>query len=158
MAQSMARCPFTLGCRMMQVVQQGGMECDLYWDSPVASEKWKSIGFNLTEEVEDYLTDYGACDFLVSGLFEQRSSRTQYTQRKKAAPQYNTKMPGPLYYSRPNQFERFRGFLELISRFEFEFCRCVNFFLKDSNFWCVHVNVPWPVCAHAIPFGKLWLP
>ena len=20
------------------------------------------------------------------------------------------------------------------------------FFLKDSNFWCVHVNVPWPFC------------
>ena len=57
-----------------------------------------------------------------------------------------------------NQFERFRGFLELISRFEFEFCRRENFFLKDSNFWCVHVNVPWPVCAHAFPFRMLWLP
>ena len=62
------------------------------------------------------------------------------------------------YYSARNKFERFRGFLELISRFEFEFCRCVNYFLKDSNFWCVHVNVPWPVCAHAIPFRMLWLP
>ena len=51
----------------------------------------------------------------------------------------------------------FGVFLELISRFEFEFCRCV-IFLKDSNFWCVHVNVPWPVCAHAIPFRMLWLP
>ena len=49
-------------------------------------------------------------------------------------------------------------FCELISRFEFEFCRCVKYFLKDSNFWCVHVNVPWPVCAHAIPFRMLWLP
>ena len=28
------------------------------------------------------------------------------------------------YYSVQNHFERFRGFLELISRFEFEFCRC----------------------------------
>ena len=27
------------------------------------------------------------------------------------------------YYSRRNKFELFRGFLELISRFEFEFCR-----------------------------------
>ena len=62
------------------------------------------------------------------------------------------------YYSARNKFERFRGFLGLISRFEFEFCRCVNyFFLKDSIFWCVHVNVPWPVCAHAIPFRMLWL-
>ena len=62
------------------------------------------------------------------------------------------------YYSARNQFERFRVFLELISRFESEFCRCANYFLKDSNFWCVHVNVPWPVCAHAIPFRMLWLP
>ena len=50
------------------------------------------------------------------------------------------------------------GGLELISRFEFEFCRCVNYFLNDSNFWCVQVNVPWPVCAHAIPFRMWWLP
>ena len=57
------------------------------------------------------------------------------------------------YHSAQNLFERFRGFLELMSRFEFEFCRCENyFFLKDSNFWCVHVNVPWPVCGHAILF------
>ena len=32
------------------------------------------------------------------------------------------------------------------------------YILKDSNFWCVHVNVPWPGCAHAIPFRMLWLP
>ena len=32
------------------------------------------------------------------------------------------------YYSARNQFERFREVLELISRFEFEFCRCVNYF------------------------------
>ena len=62
-----------------------------------------------------------------------------------------SKEPG--YHSPGNQFERFRGFLELVRRFEFEFCRRENFFfLKDSNFWCVHVNVPWPVCAHAIHF------
>ena len=52
----------------------------------------------------------------------------------------------------------FGGFLELFSRFEFEICRCGNYFLKVSNFWCVHVNVPWPVCAHAIPFRMLWRP
>ena len=62
------------------------------------------------------------------------------------------------YHAARNLFERFRGFLELMSRFEFEFCRCGNFFFKDSNFWCVHVNVPWPVCAHAFPFRMLWLP
>ena len=33
-----------------------------------------------------------------------------------------------LYHARPNQFERFRGFLELISRFEFECCRRGNIF------------------------------
>ena len=32
------------------------------------------------------------------------------------------------YYSTGNQFERFRGFLELISRFEFEFRRREIFF------------------------------
>ena len=63
-----------------------------------------------------------------------------------------------VYHAARNKFERFRGFLELISRFEFEFCRRENYFLKDSNFWCVHVDVPWPVCAHAIPFRMLWLP
>ena len=48
------------------------------------------------------------------------------------------------YHAPGNKFERFRGFLELISRFEFEFRRRENYFLKDSNFWCVHVNVPCP--------------
>ena len=38
------------------------------------------------------------------------------------------------YYSHRNQFERFRGFLELISRFEFDFRRRGIFFLNDSNF------------------------
>ena len=65
-------------------------------------------------------------------------------------------------YSARNKFERFRGFLELISRFEFVVRRRGNFFLKDSNFWCVqsstihnvavHVQVLWPVCTHTIPF------
>ena len=32
------------------------------------------------------------------------------------------------YHSTGNKFERFRGFLELISRFEFEFCRRGNYF------------------------------
>ena len=31
------------------------------------------------------------------------------------------------YYSARNQFERFRGFLELIRRFEFEFRRRENY-------------------------------
>ena len=56
------------------------------------------------------------------------------------------------------KFDRFRRVLELIGRFEFEFCRLRElFFLKDSNFWCVHVNVPWLVCTHAIPLRMLWL-
>ena len=32
------------------------------------------------------------------------------------------------YHSTGNKFERFRGFLELIRRFEFEFCRLENYF------------------------------
>ena len=59
------------------------------------------------------------------------------------------------YHAARNLFERFRVFWELIGRFEFEFCRCGNYFLKDANFWCVHVTVPWPVCAHAFPFRML---
>ena len=47
-----------------------------------------------------------------------------------------------------NQFERFRGFLELVSRFEFEFRRCENkIFSNDSNFWCVQSSIThtkWP--------------
>ena len=72
------------------------------------------------------------------------------------------------YHSARNQFERFREVLELISWFEFEFCRRGNYFLNDSNFWCVqssttsnvavHVPVLWPVCAHAIPFRMLLCP
>ena len=47
-----------------------------------------------------------------------------------------------------NKFERPRGFLELISRFEFDFRWCVTFyFLNDSNFWCVQSSIThtmWP--------------
>ena len=61
------------------------------------------------------------------------------------------------YHAARNLFERFRGFLELISRYSM-FVVAEIFFLKNSNFWCVHVNVPWPVCAHAFPFRMLRLP
>ena len=43
-------------------------------------------------------------------------------------------MDTPVYYSARNKFERFRWFLELISRFEFEFCRCVNYFFEGFEF------------------------
>ena len=72
------------------------------------------------------------------------------------------------FYSCPNKFERIRGFLELISRFEFDFLRRENFLLNDSNFWCVqssithnvalHVHVLRPVCTHTIPIRMLWCP
>ena len=38
------------------------------------------------------------------------------------------------YHSTGNKFERFRGFLELISRFEFEFCRRGNYFFEGFEF------------------------
>ena len=71
------------------------------------------------------------------------------------------------YHAAENKFERFRGFLELISRFEFEFefRRCGNYFLEGFEFVvfkvqshtvAVHVPVLWLVCAHAIPFRMLW--
>ena len=34
----------------------------------------------------------------------------------------------------PNQFERFRGFLELIGRFEFDFLRRENYFFERFEF------------------------
>ena len=38
------------------------------------------------------------------------------------------------YHSTGNQFDRFRGFLELISRFEFEFCHQKNYFFEGFEF------------------------
>ena len=46
-----------------------------------------------------------------------------------------------IYHAARNQSERFRGFLELISRFEFDFRRCGNyFFLNDPKLWCSTFN------------------
>ena len=39
-----------------------------------------------------------------------------------------------MYHATGNKFERFRAFLELISRFEFEFCRRENYFLEGFEF------------------------
>ena len=43
-------------------------------------------------------------------------------------------MQTPEYHAARNLFERFRGFLELIRRFEFEFCRCGNYFFEGFEF------------------------
>ena len=50
------------------------------------------------------------------------------------------------YYSHRNQFERFRGVLELISRFEFDFRRRGKFFQSAHNV-AVHVHPVWH-CLH----------
>ena len=59
----------------------------------------------------------------------------------------------------------FGWFLELISRFEFDFRRCGKYFERFEFLVCskfnnvaVHVLVLWPVCAHTIPFRVLWCP
>ena len=58
----------------------------------------------------------------------------------------NTPLTG--YHSAENKFERFSGgFLELISKFEFEFRRRGNFFLKDSTFWCVQSSITHTPCG-----------
>ena len=53
-----------------------------------------------------------------------------------------------IYHSRRNQFERFRGFfLELISRFEFEFCRrenCIFWTIRIFGVFKVHTHTMWP--------------
>ena len=41
---------------------------------------------------------------------------------------------GNTYHAARNLFERFRGVLELIRRFEFEFCRCGNYFFEGFEF------------------------
>ena len=51
------------------------------------------------------------------------------------------------YHSRRNQFARFRAFLELTSRFEFEFCRRGNFFFLTIRIFGVFKVPPqamWP--------------
>ena len=58
------------------------------------------------------------------------------------------------YYSVENQFERFRVFLELTGRFEFEFRRRENY----THHVAVHVHVLWPVCTHTIPIRTLSRP
>ena len=58
-----------------------------------------------------------------------------------------TKAGNQVYYAARNKFERFRGFLELISRFEFEFCRCVNYFFEGFDFFGVfkvQSHTMWP--------------
>ena len=72
------------------------------------------------------------------------------------------------YYSARNQFERFREFLVLITRFEFEFCRPGNYFFERFEFLvCSKFNhkqcgrtcaCAGPVCAHRIPIRMLWCP
>ena len=72
-----------------------------------------------------------------------------------------------VYHARRNQFERFRWFLELISRFEFEFRRRGIFFEGFEFLVCskfnhthvaVNVHVLWPVCTHRIPIRMLLRP
>ena len=67
-----------------------------------------------------------------------------------------------------NKFERFRGVLELISRFEMDVRRCGFFFERFEFLVCskfnhthnvaVHVHVLWPVCTHTTPSRMLRRP
>ena len=137
-------------CRLISTPAHLGStnDCNLYitlLDS-CQSLFWRAIGSN--HEVA------------FSPCLKQESSSHRYLTPAVSFAHFGARLNRSVTYHAPgNQFERFREFLELISRFEFEFCRRENFFfLNDSNIWCVHVNVPWPVCAHAIPFRMLWLP
>ena len=64
------------------------------------------------------------------------------------------------YHSAENQFERFRQFLELISRFEFDFRRCAKFFLMILIFgvFGIQLHSMWLVCTRTIPFRMLLCP
>ena len=48
-----------------------------------------------------------------------------------------------LYHVAENKFERFRGFMELKSRFDFDFRRCGNFFVERFEF-LVCSKFKWP--------------
>ena len=62
------------------------------------------------------------------------------------------------YHAARNQFKRFLGFFELISRFEFDFRRCgIFYFLNDSNFWCVQSSITHNVAVH-VPVLWLFVP
>ena len=125
-----------------------------FWQSFIRCSLWFDSGYILRQST----AACGRCSFLdkVCSLFVVQRQVPGCPDipvvRRGSSPWSSS------YHSTGNQFERFRGFLELISRFEFDVLRRENFFLNDSNFWCVHVNVPWPVCAHAIPFRMLWRP
>ena len=74
-----------------------------------------------------------------------------------------------MYHAAENQFERFREFLELVSRFEFEFRRRGNYLFEGFEFLvcskfnhthhvAVHEPVLCPVCTHTIPIRMLCCP
>ena len=73
-----------------------------------------------------------------------------------------------VYYAAQNQFERFGRFLELISRFEFEFRHCGTYFwrIRILGVFKVQSHAMWPYmclccglfCADAIPSRMLWCP
>ena len=64
--------------------------------------------------------DYQPVFFLFSPKIPAKNNRNPAKD-----PRIRVKRP---YYAARNQFERFRFFLELFSRFEFEFCCCENIF------------------------------
>ena len=82
---------------------------------------WK--GDVLVADIEELETmDALEIDSMRKRLFLPKKGRIPITDGRINPP------GGDQYYSRPNLFERFRVFLELISRFEFEFRRCGIFF------------------------------
>ena len=99
----------------------------------------------------------------ISQAFGKSVRASLFVEHRMSGPPIRAK-----YYSRPNHVERFWEFLELISRFEFDFHRRGNFsserfelFGVQSSITCnetAHVHVLWPVCTNTIPFRMLWCP
>ena len=85
------------------------------------------------------------------------SQETQRSLQKFLEPDRKPKVI--YYHSRPNQFERFRGFLDLFSRFEFEFRRRENYiFLNDSNSWCVQSSITHTMWSYMCMCCGLFVP
>ena len=61
------------------------------------------------------------------------------------------------YHARRNQFERFRGFLELISRFEFDFFVAKIIFFERFEFLVCSGSITCDVTVH-VPVLCLFVP
>ena len=103
------------------------------WNEQGQGQRLGMEGGRQAERMQDDRT--GLCARAHEGPVTVRGRRTGSgpTRRQRAEPQHT--IPPEVISN------DFWGFLELISRFKFEFRRRGKIFLKDSNFWCVQSSI-----------------